>query len=117
MERDGNKDEIDAPHGHDAFLLEDPRYHGVMRAYFERIAGEIATARDERRAARNADRAARLALEISPGPPRLGSAWFRQLAGRAPRLALRLRERLIRTLRPGARSHPVYRAAPPATSA
>jgi homoserine O-acetyltransferase len=32
--------EIDAPHGHDAFLLEDPRYHGVMRAYFERIASE-----------------------------------------------------------------------------
>jgi homoserine O-acetyltransferase len=30
--------EIDAPHGHDAFLLDDPRYHGVMRAYFERIA-------------------------------------------------------------------------------
>ena len=38
--------EIDAPHGHDAFLLEDPRYHGVMRAYFERIAGEIADERD-----------------------------------------------------------------------
>jgi len=33
--------EIDAPHGHDAFLLEDPRYHGVMRAYFENIAREI----------------------------------------------------------------------------
>jgi homoserine O-acetyltransferase len=32
--------EIDAPHGHDAFLLEDPRYHGVMRAYFERVATE-----------------------------------------------------------------------------
>ncbi len=32
--------EIAAPHGHDAFLLEDPRYHGVMRAYFERIAAE-----------------------------------------------------------------------------
>jgi len=32
--------EIDAPHGHDAFLLEDPRYHGVMRAYFDRIAAE-----------------------------------------------------------------------------
>jgi homoserine O-acetyltransferase len=30
--------EIDAPHGHDAFLLDDPRYHGAMRAYFERIA-------------------------------------------------------------------------------
>ncbi|MSQ59282.1 MAG: homoserine O-acetyltransferase [Betaproteobacteria bacterium] len=25
--------EIDAPHGHDAFLMEDPRYHGVIRAY------------------------------------------------------------------------------------
>jgi len=33
--------EIDAPHGHDAFLLDDPRYHGVLRAYFERIAGEL----------------------------------------------------------------------------
>ncbi len=32
--------EIAAPHGHDAFLLEDPRYHGVMRAYFARIAQE-----------------------------------------------------------------------------
>ncbi|MDC8787029.1 homoserine O-succinyltransferase MetX [Roseateles koreensis] len=30
--------EIDAPHGHDAFLLDDPRYHGLLRAYFERIA-------------------------------------------------------------------------------
>jgi len=32
--------EIDAPHGHDAFLLEDARYLGVVRSYFERIAGE-----------------------------------------------------------------------------
>jgi homoserine O-acetyltransferase len=31
--------EIDAPHGHDAFLLDDARYHAVMRAYFDRIAG------------------------------------------------------------------------------
>jgi homoserine O-acetyltransferase len=30
--------EIAAPHGHDAFLLEDPRYHGVLRAAFQRIA-------------------------------------------------------------------------------
>jgi homoserine O-acetyltransferase len=30
--------EIDAPHGHDAFLLDDVRYMGAMRAYFERIA-------------------------------------------------------------------------------
>ena len=34
--------EIDAPHGHDAFLLDDARYHGVLRATFERIAGELA---------------------------------------------------------------------------
>jgi homoserine O-acetyltransferase len=33
--------EIAAPNGHDAFLLEDPRYHGVLRATFERIAGEL----------------------------------------------------------------------------
>ncbi len=30
--------EIDAPQGHDAFLLEDPRYHGALRAYFANIA-------------------------------------------------------------------------------
>ena len=33
--------EIAAPHGHDAFLLDDPRYHAVMRAYFERVAAEV----------------------------------------------------------------------------
>ena len=33
--------EIDAPHGHDAFLLDDARYMAVMRAYFERIAAEV----------------------------------------------------------------------------
>jgi len=32
--------EIAAPHGHDAFLLDDARYHAVLRAYFERIAVE-----------------------------------------------------------------------------
>jgi len=32
--------EIDAPHGHDAFLLDDARYLNLVRAYFERIAGE-----------------------------------------------------------------------------
>jgi homoserine O-acetyltransferase len=36
--RDVSSAEIDAPHGHDAFLMDDPRYHGVLRAYFERIA-------------------------------------------------------------------------------
>ncbi|MGD9831579.1 MAG: homoserine O-acetyltransferase, partial [Piscinibacter sp.] len=33
--------EIDAPHGHDAFLLEDPRYHGVLRAGFDNLAKEV----------------------------------------------------------------------------
>ena len=34
--------EIDAPHGHDAFLLDDARYLGVVGAYFDRIAKELA---------------------------------------------------------------------------
>jgi homoserine O-acetyltransferase len=34
--------EIDAPHGHDAFLLDDARYHRLVAAYFERVHGEIA---------------------------------------------------------------------------
>jgi homoserine O-acetyltransferase len=33
--------EIDAPHGHDAFLLDDPRYHALMRATFDRIATHV----------------------------------------------------------------------------
>ena len=33
--------EIDAPHGHDAFLLDDARYHNVVRAHYERIAVEV----------------------------------------------------------------------------
>jgi homoserine O-acetyltransferase len=32
--------EIDAPHGHDAFLLDDPRYLELVRSYFGRIAQE-----------------------------------------------------------------------------
>lgn len=34
-QRDVSYAEIDAPHGHDAFLLEDARYLGVVRSYFE----------------------------------------------------------------------------------
>ena len=30
--------EIDAPHGHDEFLLEDARYHALARAWFNAIA-------------------------------------------------------------------------------
>jgi homoserine O-acetyltransferase len=38
--RDVSYAEIDAPHGHDAFLLEDPRYMALVRSYFDRIAAE-----------------------------------------------------------------------------
>jgi homoserine O-acetyltransferase/O-succinyltransferase len=40
--RDVSYAEIDAPHGHDAFLLDDARYHGVLRARFDNIAAEVA---------------------------------------------------------------------------
>ena len=33
-QRDVSYAEIDAPHGHDAFLLDDARYMGVVRSYF-----------------------------------------------------------------------------------
>jgi homoserine O-acetyltransferase len=34
--------EINAPHGHDAFLLEDARYHRLVAAYFDRIEMDLA---------------------------------------------------------------------------
>lgn len=40
-DRDVSYAEIEAPHGHDAFLMEDLRYHALLRAYFERIAEEV----------------------------------------------------------------------------
>jgi homoserine O-acetyltransferase len=33
--------EINAPHGHDAFLLDDARYHALVRAYFDKIADKL----------------------------------------------------------------------------
>ena len=42
--RDVSYAEIDAPHGHDAFLLEDARYMAVVRAYFDRVAKESMSA-------------------------------------------------------------------------
>jgi len=38
--RDVSYAEIDAPHGHDAFLLDDPRYMGLIRSYFDSIENE-----------------------------------------------------------------------------
>ncbi|RYX90077.1 MAG: homoserine O-acetyltransferase [Comamonadaceae bacterium] len=40
-QRDVSYAEIDAPHGHDAFLLDDGRYLGVVRSYFENIHAEL----------------------------------------------------------------------------
>ena len=39
--RDVSYAEIDAPHGHDAFLLQDARYMALVRSYFERIGKEV----------------------------------------------------------------------------
>jgi homoserine O-acetyltransferase len=36
--RDVSYAEIDAPHGHDAFLLDDPRYMSLIRSYFDSFA-------------------------------------------------------------------------------
>jgi homoserine O-acetyltransferase len=38
--RDVSYAEIDAPHGHDAFLLDDARYMSLVRSYFQNIARE-----------------------------------------------------------------------------
>jgi len=39
-QRDVSYAEIDAPHGHDAFLLDDPRYMDVIRSYFDSVHAE-----------------------------------------------------------------------------
>ncbi len=39
--RDVSYAEIDAPHGHDAFLLDDPRYMSVVRSYFDSIYSDL----------------------------------------------------------------------------
>ena len=39
--RDVSYAEIDAPHGHDAFLLDDPRYMGVVSSYFDSISRSL----------------------------------------------------------------------------
>jgi homoserine O-acetyltransferase len=42
--RDVSYAEIDAPHGHDAFLLDDPRYMSLIRCYFDSIENEAKAA-------------------------------------------------------------------------
>jgi homoserine O-acetyltransferase len=45
-DRDVSYAEIVAAHGHDAFLLDDPQYLAIVRAYYERIAAERGAGRD-----------------------------------------------------------------------
>lgn len=85
-----------------------PRYHGVVAARLWSTAGLSAAYLDWA----NADRAAALARQISSPVPPIGALWFRALAACAPRLALRLRERLIRRLRPAARAAACYHPRP-----
>ena len=44
-QRDVSYAEIDAPHGHDAFLLDDVHYHRLVRAYYDRIWDDICNGR------------------------------------------------------------------------
>jgi homoserine O-acetyltransferase len=39
--------EIDAPHGHDAFLLDDARYMNLVRAYYEQVWKETAVSQEK----------------------------------------------------------------------
>jgi len=63
--------EIDAPHGHDAFLLDDARYHALVAAYFDRIAQGLSPSGASEAGAVGADTVA-------------GSASLAQVAGGAP---------------------------------
>ena len=57
--RDVSYAEIDAPHGHDAFLLDAPQYHGLVRAYFDRIAAALPAMAQASRAAGRTETATR----------------------------------------------------------
>ena len=39
--RDVSYAEIEAPHGHDAFLLDDEQYHAIVASYFERVGRDL----------------------------------------------------------------------------
>jgi len=45
--------EIDAPHGHDAFLLTDSRYHALVAGYFDRVAAKLGLSERAREAGEN----------------------------------------------------------------
>ncbi len=64
-DRDVSYAEIVAAHGHDAFLLDDPQYMAILRAYYERIAAEKGARLDF---SGMTDRSDQSAGKIEPGP-------------------------------------------------
>jgi len=64
-DRDVSYAEIVAAHGHDAFLLDDPQYMAIVRAYYERIAAENGIGRDF---SRPADSPALVARNVASPP-------------------------------------------------
>jgi len=58
--------EVVAAHGHDAFLLDDPQYMAIVRAYYERIAAETGSETNLPTAARSGSRAARENSSLTP---------------------------------------------------
>jgi Glycosyl transferase family 2 len=81
-----------------------PAYRDIISGRLWSTAGLSAAYNDWE----NADRAAALALVLTGKAPAIGSAWFRWLALRNPKLALRLRENLIRVFRPSSRASHVF---------
>ncbi len=94
--------EIDAPHGHDAFLLDDPQYHALVRAYFERHRratptirrfrfGAEVEAQDRRASSGHARRAdfATIAGWIEPGAQRARPGLRRRQPARVSRARAR----------------------------
>ena len=78
--RDVTYAEVVAPHGHDAFLLDDPQYLALVRAYYDRIASEQAP--PEGGAANAAARAPRTAPHYVPSAAAAaGRADFATIAG------------------------------------
>ena len=63
--------EVAAPHGHDAFLLDDAQYHAVVRAWFERIAmGSDAMGSEARLATRSSPMSTHRERDVPPAPSR-----------------------------------------------
>jgi GT2 family glycosyltransferase len=85
-----------------------PHYHPIIARRLWSTAGLSAAFHDWE----NADRCAALALRLAPHQPVPGGPVMRLLGRPFPRFAMRLRERLIRLLRPAERADPRYQTQP-----